>query len=135
MNLFHCRYIYGGTLSLEEYDISDVIKILVSANELGFQELIVYLQSFLLENKRNWMEQNFNLIYRTSFENDSFSELQKYCTELTTKHPDKIFQSSNFSSIPEKVLVSVIQSDLQMSEVQIWEHVLKWGHAQNPELS
>src|SRR5579871_736501 len=131
MNLFHCRYIYGGTLSLEEYDILDIIKILVSANELGFQELIVYLQSFLLENKRNWMEQNFNLIYQTSFENDSFSELQKYCTELTTKHPNKIFKSPNFSSTPENLLVSVIQNDnLQMSEVQIWEHVLKWGHAQ-----
>src|SRR5579871_1673655 len=81
------------------------------------------------------MEQNFNLIYQTSFENDSFLELQKYCTELTTKHPDKIFQSPNFSSIPEKLLVSVIQnSNLRMSEIQIWEHVLKWGHAQNPEL-
>jgi len=82
------------------------------------------------------MEQNFSLIYQTSFENDSFLELQKYCTELTTKRPDKIFQSPNFSSIPEKLLVSVIQNDnLQMSVVQIWERVLKWGHAQNPELS
>src|SRR5579871_3469604 len=81
------------------------------------------------------MEQNFNLIYQTSFENDSFLELQKYCTELTTKHPDKIFQSPNFSSIPEKLLVSVIQnSNLRMSEIQVWEHILKWGMAQNPEL-
>src|SRR5579871_6007998 len=136
MNLFHCRYIYGGTLSLEEYEISDIVKILVAANELGLQELVVYLQSFLLENKGNWMEQNFSLIYQTSFENDSFLELQKYCTELTTKNPDKIFQSPNFSSIPEKLLVSVIQNgNLQMSEIQVWEHVLKWGHAQNPELS
>ena len=64
-----------------------------------------------------------------------FFELQKYCTELTTKHPDKIFQSQNFSSIPEKLLVSVIQNDhLQISEIQIWEHVLKWGHSQHPEL-
>jgi hypothetical protein len=33
-------------------------------------------------------------------------------------------------------LVSLIQSDnLQMNEIQVWEHVLKWGIAQNPELS
>ena len=103
---------------------------------LNFQELVAHLQSFLLENKRNWMEQNFNLIYQTSFKNDSFLELQKYCTELTTKHPDKIFQSPNFSSIPEKLLISVIQNgNLQMSEIQVWEHVLKWGYAQNPGLS
>ena len=52
-----------------------------------------------------------------------------------SKRPDKIFKSLNFSSIPEKLLVSLIQNDnLQMSEVQVWEHVLKWGLAQNPEL-
>ncbi|EXX68404.1 hypothetical protein RirG_105440 [Rhizophagus irregularis DAOM 197198w] len=81
------------------------------------------------------MEQNFNLIYQTSFENDSFSELQKYCTDLMTKEPIKIFNSLNFSSIPEKLLITIIQNDnLQMSEIQVWEHILKWGHAQHPEL-
>ena len=72
MFLFYFRYIYGGRLSLEEYDTSSIIKILVTASELSLQELIVYLQSFLIENKANWMEQNFNLINQTSFENDSF---------------------------------------------------------------
>uniref|UniRef100_U9UA68 TLDc domain-containing protein n=1 Tax=Rhizophagus irregularis (strain DAOM 181602 / DAOM 197198 / MUCL 43194) TaxID=747089 RepID=U9UA68_RHIID len=108
----------------------------MAASELSLQELIPYLQSFLIENKANWIEQNFNLIYQTSFENDSFSELQKYCTDLMTKEPVKIFNSLNFSSIPEKLFLSIIQNDnLQMSEIQIWEHVLKWGLAQNPGLS
>jgi hypothetical protein len=81
------------------------------------------------------MEQNFNSIYQTSFENDSFLELQKYCTDLISKEPVKIFNSVNFSSIPEKLLITIIQSDnIQMSEIQIWEHVLKWGLAQNPDL-
>src|SRR3984957_11693139 len=81
------------------------------------------------------MEQNFYLVYQTSFENDSFLELQKYCTDLMSKEPDKIFKSPNFSSISEKLLVSIIQNDnLQVSEIQIWEHVLKWGIAQNPGL-
>jgi hypothetical protein len=95
---------------LEENDTSDIIKILVAANELGLQELITYLQSFLIENKTNWMEQNFNLIHQISFENNSFSELQKYCTDLMTNKPFKIFESLNFSSIPEKLLVSLIQN-------------------------
>uniref|UniRef100_U9SKT3 TLDc domain-containing protein n=1 Tax=Rhizophagus irregularis (strain DAOM 181602 / DAOM 197198 / MUCL 43194) TaxID=747089 RepID=U9SKT3_RHIID len=81
------------------------------------------------------MENNFNFVYQTSFENDSFSELQKYCINLISKEPIKIFNSLNFSSIPEKLLISIIQNDnLQISEIQIWENVLKWGLAQNPEL-
>ncbi|GES92272.1 BTB/POZ protein [Rhizophagus clarus] len=90
------RYIYGGKISLEECDASDIIKILGAANML---------------------------------------ELQKYCNDLISKEPDKIFKSPNFSSIPENLLISLIQNDyLQMSEVQIWERVIKWGITQNPEL-
>src|SRR5437763_9082722 len=133
--MFYFRYIYSGRIVLEEYDASDIIEILHTASELSLQELITYLQSFLIENKTNWMEQNFNLIYQTSFENDSLLELQKYCIDLVSKRPEKIFKSLNFSSIPEKLLVSLIQNDnLQMSEIQVWEHMIKWGFAQNPEL-
>ena len=92
---------------MEEYDTSDIIKILVAASELNLQELVIYLQSFLIKNKENWMEQNFNLVYQTSFETDSFLELQKYCTEFISKDPDNIFKSPNFSTIPEKLLITL----------------------------
>ncbi|PKK59940.1 hypothetical protein RhiirC2_271365 [Rhizophagus irregularis] len=107
----------------------------MAASELSLQELIPHLQSFLINNKASWMEQNFSLIYQTSFENDSFLELQKFCTELMSKEPEKIFNSPDFTSITEKTLITLIQNDIQIDEVQIWEHVLKWGIAQNPELS
>ncbi|GES83719.1 BTB/POZ protein [Rhizophagus clarus] len=129
------RYIYGGRISLKEYNNLDIFNILVAANELSLQELISYLQSFLIKNKVEWMKQNFNLIYQTSFENDSFLDLQKFCTELISKQPEKIFNSTDFTSISEKVLISLIKHDkIQISEAQVWEHVLEWGIAQNPGL-
>jgi hypothetical protein len=129
--VFYFRYIYGGKLPLEEYDISDIFKILVTASELSLQELNNYLQSFLIKNKASWIGQNFNLVYQTSFENDSFLELHTYCNNVILKKPDKIFKSPNFSLIPEKVLISLIQNDdLQMREIQIWERVLKRGFSQ-----
>ena len=84
---------------MEEYDTLDIFKILVAANELSLHELIPYLESFLIKNKTNWMEQNFNLIYQLSFENGSFLKLQEYCTDLISKNPDKIMKSLNFTSI------------------------------------
>ncbi|GBC27222.2 BTB/POZ protein [Rhizophagus irregularis DAOM 181602=DAOM 197198] len=106
------KYIYGGRISLKKYDVSDIIKVLVAANELHLRELIPYLESFLIENKKNWLEQNFDL------------------------EPNKIFGSPNFSSIPKRLLITLIQNDnLQMSEIQVWDHVIEWGLAQNPELS
>ncbi|RIA99445.1 hypothetical protein C1645_747298, partial [Glomus cerebriforme] len=41
------KYIYGGKLPLEEYDNSNIIKILDAASILGLRELIDYLQPFL----------------------------------------------------------------------------------------
>ncbi|RGB33766.1 hypothetical protein C1646_176386 [Rhizophagus diaphanus] len=80
------------------------------------------------------MEQNFNLIYKTSFEND-FLKLQGFCTELMSYEPEKIFDSIDFISLSEKSLISIIQHDnFQMDVIQVWEHVLKWGIAQNPGL-
>ncbi|EXX74988.1 uncharacterized protein OCT59_019837 [Rhizophagus irregularis] len=129
------RYIYGGGLSLDDYNTSDIIKILVAANKLGLQEIINHLQSFLIENKTLWMEQNFNIVYQTTFKNDSFLDLQNYCTNLIIKKPDTLFKSSNSYLIPEKLLISLIKDDnLQMKEIQVWENVIKWGLDQNPSL-
>ncbi|GET03243.1 kinase-like domain-containing protein [Rhizophagus clarus] len=130
------RYIYGGRLSLEEYDTSDIIKILVASSELSIQELITHLQLFLIENKKNWMEQNFSLIYKTSFENNSFLELQNFCDELImSKEPEKIFNSTDFNSLSENCLISLIQHDnIKTNVIHVWERVLNWGISQNPEL-
>ncbi|GES96344.1 carbohydrate-binding module family 13 protein [Rhizophagus clarus] len=130
------RYIYGGRLYLGDCNNSrDTIKILVAANELKLKGLVNHLQSSLIENNANWLEQNFNFVYQTSFEDDSFSELRKYCNDLLSKEPDKLFNSLSFTSISENVLISLIQSDnIRMRETQVWEYVLKWSFAQNPDL-
>ena len=99
---------------------------MIAASELNLQELVNYLQTSLIKNHTTWLEQNFNLIYQTSIENESLLGLQKYCTDLMSKEPDKIFKSLKFSSIPEKILVSLLQNNnLRMSEVQVRQHVLK----------
>ena len=122
-------------IPLEEYDLSDIFKFLEVAQEFSLQELVSYLQSFLIENKEKWMGKDFYLVYQESLKHNSFFELRQLCTDTITNEPERIFESSDFISIPEKSLIYIIQNDnLQISEVQIWEYVLKWGLAQNPEL-
>ncbi|RGB40695.1 hypothetical protein C1646_753042 [Rhizophagus diaphanus] len=81
------------------------------------------------------MEQYFELIYQTCFESNSLLELQQYCTNFMAKFPEKIFKSLDFISLSEKSLISLIKrDDLQMKEIEIWDHVLKWGLEKNPTL-
>ncbi|EXX56713.1 uncharacterized protein OCT59_029095 [Rhizophagus irregularis] len=125
-------YVYGGVISLNEQEISEILYILAAADQLHLQELVDYLQKYLINNKIKWMEQHFGLAYRTSFQSNSLLELQQFCIDCLTKSP-QIFKSLDFTLLSEKSLISLIKrDDLQMKETEIWEHVLKWGLTQNP---
>ncbi|GES93570.1 hypothetical protein GLOIN_2v1882540 [Rhizophagus clarus] len=130
------EYIYGGILSLNGRDTSDILNTLVAASELCLQELIDYLQDYLIENKSEWMEENFELTQRISSKSDNLVELRRFCEEFISEFPEKIFKSLYFNSLSETFLIPLIKrDDLQMKEIEVWEHVLKWGLAQNPNLT
>ncbi|GBB97381.1 hypothetical protein RclHR1_02980020 [Rhizophagus clarus] len=129
------KYIYGGILSLDEQESSDILKILIAADELLLQEIVEYLQDYLVENKSKWIVQHFELVHQTGFQRNNLIKIQQFCTNLMAKSPEKIFKSFDFTSLPEKSLILLIKrNDLQMNEIEVWEHVLKWGLAQNPTL-
>ena len=65
---------------MDERDTSDILQVLVAADELLLNELVEHLQTYLIKNKTDWMKQNFELIHRTSFQSNQFLELQKFCT-------------------------------------------------------
>ncbi|EXX50977.1 BTB/POZ protein [Rhizophagus irregularis DAOM 181602=DAOM 197198] len=62
------KYIYGGFILLNEQEPSEILKVLVAADQLLLQELIDYLQTYLIENKSEWMEQYFELIHQAAFQ-------------------------------------------------------------------
>ncbi|GES90255.1 hypothetical protein GLOIN_2v1481345 [Rhizophagus clarus] len=129
------KYIYGGIISLEEQEPSEIFNILIAADQLHLQELIDYLQEYLIENNSKWMEQHFELVNRVSFQSNCLLNLQQFCTNFMAKSPEKVFESLDFTSLPEKSLVSLIRrDDLQMKEVEVFGYVLKWGLAQNQNL-
>ncbi|GES90238.1 hypothetical protein GLOIN_2v1882676 [Rhizophagus clarus] len=130
------RYLYGGIISLDGQDPLDIFKILIAADSLLLRELVDYLQTHFIEKEIEWMEQRFEFIYRTSFQSHNLSEIQKFCIDFMAKFPEKIFKSLDFTSLPEKFLISLIKKDdLQMKEIEVWEYVLKWGLAQNQTIN
>src|SRR6266498_3328735 len=134
-NFFLYRYIYGGILSLNGQDTLDFFKVLAAADKLHLQELVDYLQKYLIEYNIEWMEQNFEFTQKISSQSINLFELQEFCTNLIVQSPEKILKSFDFTSLSEKFLISIIKrDDLQMDEIEVWEHVLKWGLGQNPTL-
>lgn len=105
------------------------------ANKLDCQEVIKFLQSFLVKRKSNWIEHHLLYIYRISSEH-KFDKLQEYCNGYIDRHPELMFQLSEFNTISEEMLISLIKrDDLLMEEAVIWELVLKWGLSRYSYLS
>jgi hypothetical protein len=108
---------------------------MLAANEFELNELTNKLETLLIDTKSSWLKTYFSLIYRTIFNENNFKNLEKFCNDIIAKHPSLIFENSDFTSLSESALVSLLKrDDLHMEEVQIWDYVIKWGIAQNPTL-
>ncbi|RHZ48303.1 hypothetical protein Glove_553g34 [Diversispora epigaea] len=102
------KYIYGATINLEKVETSIIFDLLMTANQ-------------------------FNL--KNCFQTD-FKALQNFCDDIIAKHPNLIFESNDFNTLPEAALVSIIQrDDLQLEESKIWDYVIQWGTAQSKTLT
>ncbi|RHZ89477.1 hypothetical protein Glove_13g75 [Diversispora epigaea] len=129
------KYIYGGIVNLENVEIRFIFDLMLAANEFELKGLTNKLETHLIDTKASWLKTYFSLSYRTIFKENNFENLENYCNDIIVKHPNIIFNSSDFASIPESALVSLLKrDDLQMEEVKIWDYVIKWGVFQNPTL-
>ncbi|PKB97443.1 POZ domain-containing protein [Rhizophagus irregularis] len=108
------KYMYGGILSLNGQDTLEILKILLAADELFLQELVDYLQKYLVENKTEWMEQHFELIHRTSFQSNSLLEIQQFCTDFMSFIDTNIVNleiASTISKWIDKTIINNSKSD------------------------
>ncbi|RIB18240.1 hypothetical protein C2G38_2142209 [Gigaspora rosea] len=130
------RYIYGGFISLESFDTQFIFDLILVADEFLLEELVGSLETYLIESKAHWLRTHFTHVYKACFQNNKLKELQKWCNDVLAKHPNIIFDSEDFNTLNETALVSLIKrDDLQMEEIKIWNYVVKWGIAQNPNFT
>ncbi|RHZ89471.1 hypothetical protein Glove_13g169 [Diversispora epigaea] len=126
------KYIYGGIVNLENVETSFIFDLMLGANEFELMELTIKLETHLIDTKASWLKTYFSRIYRTIFNESNFKNLENYCNDIIAKHPNIVFDSSDFTSLSESALVSLLKrDDLQMEEGKIWDYVIKWGISQN----
>ncbi|RHZ81573.1 hypothetical protein Glove_117g55 [Diversispora epigaea] len=129
------KYIYGGMVNLENVETKIIFDLMLAANQFQLEELSNELETHLIDTKASWLKTHFPLVYRTIFSINNFEKLENCCNDFIIKHPNLIFDSDDFTSLPESSLVSLLKrDDLQMKEVKIWDYVIKWGISQNSTL-
>ncbi|RHZ54355.1 hypothetical protein Glove_428g43 [Diversispora epigaea] len=128
------KYIYGGIVKLEKVETEFIFDLMLAANKFELEGLSKKLETILIETEALRLKPHFSLVYQTIFDKQNFKDLE-FCNGIIAKYPNLIFDNSDFSSLSEFALVSLLKrDDLQMKEIEIWDYVIKWGITQNPTL-
>src|SRR6266511_44355 len=126
---------YNGVVNVNNLDASEILELLEACDELNFNELVEDLQSHLLIDHKEWIQQNLIYFYKFSSKHQTFNLLQGYCNELIDDNSESLLNSGDMVLIEKSMLITILKKDiLGLDEINIWDHVIKWGIEQNKEL-
>ncbi|EXX63240.1 BTB/POZ protein [Rhizophagus irregularis DAOM 181602=DAOM 197198] len=135
------KYIYTGTIAIDTVNVkNNLIELLLAADEMNLYELTEHLQQHIIDLSRlndDWIIQNAVKLFNTiSHRKGVFPKLEELCNNIMIQDPKLFIDSNEFLGLDSEVLLSIIQLDnLEMKEIIIWENLIKWGIAKNPNLN
>ncbi|EXX70342.1 hypothetical protein GLOIN_2v1779116 [Rhizophagus irregularis DAOM 181602=DAOM 197198] len=125
------RFIYCGNIELKNLQGPEILKLLIAVDELNIQQLISYIQEYLIEHQTEFLHQNPTGILETIYQYETFTDLWNFCLEKICEEPKILFNSDKFIDLKAPLLKMLIKrDDLNMEEIEIWEGLLKWCFAQ-----
>ncbi|RHZ55876.1 hypothetical protein Glove_410g17 [Diversispora epigaea] len=91
--------------------------IFFTADEFKLEELTNKLEILIIEIKDSLLRTHFSFIYHSIFRGNDFKKLKNFCNDIVLKCPKLIFDSSDFTSLEESSIVSLLKRDnLQIEE-------------------
>ncbi|CAB4376425.1 unnamed protein product [Rhizophagus irregularis] len=116
------RYIYTGELNYEEQLSEDIFRLLIASDELLFEELISFLQEYILEQRQNWVDKEFFLVFYTVRKLANGELLQNYCFKTISNFDRDIYHDL------------LKREELLIKEIVAWNYLIIWGIEQTSGL-
>ena len=130
----HHRHIYTGRISHDLCKNIGWIRLLEEASKFGLVDLLTAIEVYLM-NEQEWVQQNILTIHKCAASTASLNKLLAYCNRIMVSHPDIIFKSNVFATLPKETLITLLKSnELSIDEDDIWTSVIQWATKQVPEL-
>ncbi|CAI2170393.1 4798_t:CDS:2 [Funneliformis geosporum] len=133
------RYIYTGTISLNDIANQEcvlfMLDLIIAADELELNDLVDYLQDYIIENLSDWVKNNLIKIYQASYGREAIQQLRNHCVRLIEDDPRLVFKSDQFYLLKESNLIDLLKrNELGLQEIEIWKYLIKWGVQQDPPI-
>src|SRR3954452_10612474 len=127
---------YTGVCDLREQAGSDILDLLVTSDELLIEELVVFVQKYLIEKQTEWLRQNFVEVLHAVFPLINCKQLYDYCLDSICDNPEPFFKSENFLTLEKDIFLELLKrKDLLIDEIELWNHLIEWGITQTSELT
>src|SRR6266511_1233736 len=119
---------YNGIINVDNLDANEILELLEACDELCFDELIDDLQNLLINEEKEWIQENLIDIYKISSKHQSFNMLQDYCDGLLYDNPELLLKTCDIAIIEKPMFISILKKDdLGLREIDIWDCVIRWG--------
>ncbi|RHZ84090.1 hypothetical protein Glove_85g84 [Diversispora epigaea] len=129
------KYLYTGILDLTNVPGSDILGLLAGSDELILEELFKHVQNYLIEKEAVWLKQNLVKVLHVVSKLANCKQLQDYCYESICTDPDPFFTSEDFPILDKDIFLELIKrDDLEIEEIVLWDHLIKWGISQTPTI-
>ncbi|RGB42345.1 BTB/POZ domain-containing protein [Rhizophagus diaphanus] len=128
-------YIYSGTINFSQIEQTKYLELLKAADELGFDKIIENLQLYLINHQQDYLKSDPIGILQIVFLFEQLILLKDFCLKLICQETKILFEGENFLTVPAHTLELLLQQDeLALDEIDIWNYLIIWAHAQNPTI-
>ena len=80
------------------------------ANKFEMLDLLAAIESYLIEKQKEWIQQNIITVYKHALSTAPLKGLLAYCNQLMASHPDIVFESNNFATLPKETFINLLTS-------------------------
>ncbi|CAG8474934.1 11871_t:CDS:2, partial [Scutellospora calospora] len=117
-----------------QYDPIKIFEIIVCYE--SFDKLKkVSLETFT-KNCQDFLQKDIVKILHLITRHKALDNIKEVLLETICKNPYLLFNSDDFLSLEEDMLISILKCDnLKMKECAIWKRLIEWGIVQNPTLN
>ncbi|CAG8476646.1 940_t:CDS:2 [Dentiscutata erythropus] len=129
--------ICNGSIILNNLDLAFTIDLLFVSDLLLLHDFLDFLKVKLLEeNKENWRDNEIIYALKASQQHPSLHELYLVCQDMVAENPMILFDSPEFSSIDEEILLNILKLDMICKdEIVVFDKLIEWGIANTPKYS
>src|ERR1044071_5831643 len=100
---------YTGVLDLKEKVGSDILGLLVTSDELLIEELVTFVQKYLIEKQTEWLQQNFVKVLHAAYPLINCKKLYDYCLDSICDDSEPFFKSENFLTLEKDILLELFK--------------------------